>query len=167
MPDFKTAIIGAGFMGSTHTEALRRLAIPVSGICGVDIAESRSAAQKLHLGEGYGCFEDALADPAVNVVHLCTPNHLHYPMAKAALKAGKHVLCEKPLANDSREAAELVALEKGTGRVGGLNYNLRFYPLNQEARARIHSGEVGDVRIIHGEYCQDWLFLASDWNWRL
>ena len=163
----KAAIIGCGFMGGTHTESLRRLGIQVTGLCGIDPDESRNAARRWNLGAAYSAYEDALADPSVDVIHLCTPNYLHYPMALAALRAGKHVLCEKPLAKNSAEAAELVKLEKETGRVGAVNYNLRFYPLNQEARARIAGGDLGEIRIIHGEYCQDWLFLASDWNWRL
>ena len=163
----KAGIIGCGFMGSTHTEALRRLGIPVAGLCGVDPEESRNAAQRFNFEKAYCSFEEVLADPEVNVIHLCTPNFLHYGMAKAALEAGKHVLCEKPIANTCSEAAEMVKLEKDAKKVGAVNYNLRFYPLNQEARARIARGDLGDVRIIHGEYCQDWLFLPSDWNWRL
>jgi predicted dehydrogenase len=163
----RAAIIGCGFMGSTHTEALRRLGIPVAGLCGIDPEESQNAARHLNLETAYRSFEQVLADPGVDVVHLCTPNFLHYSMAKAALQAGKHVLCEKPVANTSTEAAEMVKLEKDAKRVGAVNYNLRFYPLNQEARARIAANDLGEIRIIHGEYCQDWLFLPSDWNWRL
>ena len=163
----RAAIIGCGFMGSTHTEALRRLGIPVAGLCGIDPEESQNAARHLNLETAYRSFEQVLTDPGVDVVHLCTPNFLHYSMAKAALQAGKHVLCEKPVANTSTEAAEMVKLEKDAKRVGAVNYNLRFYPLNQEARARIAANDLGEIRIIHGEYCQDWLFLPSDWNWRL
>ena len=163
----KTAIVGCGFMGTTHTEALRRLGIPVVGLCGFDPEEGQRTALRLNLGKAYNHFEEVIADPEVNVVHLCTPNYLHYSMAKAALQAGKHVLCEKPVANTSAEAAEMVKMERDTNRVGAVNYNLRFYPLSQEARARIAAGDLGEVRIIHGEYCQDWLFLPSDWNWRL
>jgi len=81
--------------------------------------------------------------------------------------AGKHVLCEKPLALNSEEGAELVALAKKRRLAGAVNYNLRYYPLCQEARARVQAGEIGDVRILDGDYCQDWLFLPTDWNWRL
>ena len=163
----KSAIVGCGFMGTAHTEALRRLGIPVKGLCGIDPDEGRNAAERLNLETAYAGFEEVLADSAVSVIHLCTPNYLHYSMVKASLQAGKHVLCEKPLANNSPEAAELVRVEKETGNVGGVNYNLRFYPLIQEARARAAAGDLGEIRIVHGEYCQDWLFLPSDWNWRL
>jgi predicted dehydrogenase len=161
------AVTGLGFMGTTHTQMLRRLGIPIEGILGLSAEEGAAAAQKLGIPHVYGSFDELLADPKVDVVHLCTPNHLHYPMAKEALKAGKHVICEKPLAMDSRESADLAILAKNAGRVGAINYNLRFYPLIQEARARIQSGETGDVRIVHGAYLQDWLFLPTDWNWRL
>jgi predicted dehydrogenase len=76
-------------------------------------------------------------------------------------------VCEKPLATSSAQAAELVRLAKSRQRVGAVSYNLRFYPMNQEARARIRAGQIGVPRILHAEYCQDWLFLPSDWNWRL
>lgn len=162
-----SAVAGLGFMGTTHIQMLRRLGIPVEGILGLSAEEGAAAAQKLGVSHVYGNFKELLADPNVDVVHICTPNHLHYPMAKEALLAGKHVLCEKPLAMDSRESADLAILAKKVERVGAINYNLRFYPLIQEARARIQSGEIGDVRIVHGAYLQDWLFLPTDWNWRL
>jgi predicted dehydrogenase len=163
----KSAVIGTGFMGITHVEALRRLGIEVVGLLGINDEETRSAVAKLSLLKAYSGLEELLADPEISVVHICTPNYLHYPMAKAALEAGKHVLCEKPLANNSQEADELVRLEKDSGLVGAVNYNLRFYPLNEEARERIQAGEMGEINIIHGEYCQDWLLLPTDWNWRL
>ena len=167
MKSLKAAIAGAGFMGATHTEALRRNGIEVLGILGIDVAEGRRVAERLALSRVYTTFEEICADPGVDVVHLCTPNYLHYPMAKAALQAGKHVLCEKPLATTSAEARELVALAQERKLVGAVNYNLRYYPLCQEAHRRVRAGALGEVRIVHGEYCQDWLFLPTDWNWRL
>jgi predicted dehydrogenase len=163
----KSAVIGTGFMGITHVEALRRLGIEVVGLLGINDEETRSAVVRLSLRKAYLGLEELLADPEISVVHICTPNYLHYPMAKAVLKAGKHVMCEKPLANNSQEVDDLVRLEKDTGLVGAVNYNLRFYPLNQEARGRIQAGEMGEINIVHGEYCQDWLLLPTDWNWRL
>jgi predicted dehydrogenase len=103
----------------------------------------------------------------VDVVHICTPNYLHYDMCRAAITAGKHVICEKPLAVTSEQSAELVKLAAEKGVVGAVNHNIRFYPLNHDARARIQAGEIGDVRLIHGHYLQDWLFYPTDWNWRL
>jgi len=100
-------------------------------------------------------------------VHLCTPNHLHFQQAGELLRAGKHVLCEKPLALDSRESATLISVLKETGRLGAVAYNLRYYPLCQEARALIRRGAIGQVKLIHGSFLQDWLLFPTDWNWRL
>jgi predicted dehydrogenase len=100
-------------------------------------------------------------------VHICTPNHLHFHQASTLLRAGKHVLCEKPLAMDSRESGMLATLARETGRVGGVAYNLRYYALCQEARAIVAGGAIGQSRLIHGSFLQDWLLFPSDWNWRL
>jgi predicted dehydrogenase len=108
-----------------------------------------------------------LDDRAVDVVHLTSPNHLHYPQAKAVLAAGKHVVCEKPLAMDSAQSAELVELADRSGLVHCTNFNVRFYPQCREAQRRIAAGEIGDAWIVHGSYLQDWLLLPTDWNWRL
>ncbi len=167
MYDIGVAVIGAGFMGPTHVEALRRLNINVVGILGVDEAESRQAAQKLGLGKAFADFEAVLADKQVQSVHITTPNRLHFEMARAALKAGKHVLCEKPLAMNSRESGELAALAQSTGRAAGVNYNMRFYPLNIEVRERIRRGDLGDILSVYGSYVQDWLLYPTDYNWRV
>jgi len=108
-----------------------------------------------------------LKDEKVDVVHLCTPNYLHFPQAKKALLAGKHVICEKPLALDTNESQELAKLAEKTGLIAAVNYNLRFYPICQEAHARVTAGDLGDVYLVHGGYLQDWLFYKTDWNWRL
>jgi predicted dehydrogenase len=161
------AIIGGGFMGMTHTEALRRLGIPVLGALDSTPEETKKFAARLRIPRAYASLEELAGDPEVNVVHLCTPNYLHYTMGKSLLEAGKHILVEKPLANTSLQGAELIALAKKKNLVGAVNYSIRFYPLNHEARARIQAGQIGEARILHAEYCQDWLFLPSDWNWRL
>ena len=163
----QAAIVGLGFMGPTHTQMLRRLGVPVAGVLGIDQAEGERAARELNLPRVYRDYDEILRDAAVRVVHLCTPNHLHYPMAKAALEAGKHVICEKPLALNSVQSGELAELARRKGLIGVVNYNLRFYPACQEARARIQSGEAGEVRLVMGAYLQDWLALPTDWNWRL
>jgi predicted dehydrogenase len=167
MNKLSAAIAGAGFMGAAHVEALRRLGIEVTGILGIDIHEGERISRKLGLPRVYKTIDEICVDPQVDVVHLCTPNYLHFPMAKAAFLAGKHVICEKPLANTAAEAQELVSLAQSQKRIGAVNYNLRYYPLCQEAHARVKTGQIGDVRLIHGEYCQDWLFSINDWNWRL
>jgi predicted dehydrogenase len=162
----KAAVIGAGFMGGAHVEALHRIGVPVAGVLGVGQAETRAFSERVN-ARAYESLESLLADGEAQVVHLCTPNHLHHTMAKAALAAGKHVLCEKPLAMSSHEAAELVRLAREQNLVGAVNYSIRYYPLNQEAHVRIHKGLIGDSRILHAEYYQDWLFYSTDWNWRL
>ena len=161
------AVVGLGFMGYTHTQALHRLGIPVDGVLGATYEEGRVFAQAHQIPKVYSSFEELAADKAVNVVHLCTPNYLHFSMSKEAMEAGKHVICEKPLATTSQETGELAQLAKKKGLFGVVNYNLRFYPLCQEARARIHAGELGDIRLVQGGYLQDWLFYPTDWNWRL
>jgi predicted dehydrogenase len=108
-----------------------------------------------------------LADPDIDVVHLATPNYLHHPHAKAALLAGKHVVCEKPLSMNAVESAELVELAAEKKLVNAVNFNIRMYPLVQHARSLVQSGELGDLFILQGSYLQDWLLLPTDWNWRL
>jgi predicted dehydrogenase len=100
-------------------------------------------------------------------VHVCTPNNVHYLQSEAALRAGKHVMCEKPLAMNPQETAALVELARKVGKVGAVTYNVRYYPMCQEAHALVKSGAIGEPRIVHGGYLQDWLFYPTDWNWRL
>jgi len=161
------AIIGLGFVGRAHLDALRRLGIPVQGALGSTPDRSKVSSELSHLPRSYQSLEELAADPSVQVVHLCTPNHLHFQQAGELLRAGKHVLCEKPLALDSRESATLISVLKETGRLGAVAYNLRYYPLCQEARALIRRGAIGQVKLVHGSFLQDWLLFATDWNWRL
>ena len=102
----------------------------------------------------------------VDVVHICTPNHLHGPLARAALEAGKHVVCEKPLATDPAAAAALVAAADRAGVVATVPFVYRFYPMVREARARVANGPL-TVRLAHGSYLQDWLSTDQDDNWRV
>jgi len=162
------ALIGAGFIGPVHAEGLKRLNIPITGILGVSDRESRQAALDLGLPKAYGTYAEVLADPDVSVVHIATPNQLHFQMAAQALQAGKHVLCEKPLAMTSQESAELVRLSKARPDLAaGVNYNIRFYPLCLEARERVKRGDIGQVFTVFGSYVQDWLLLPTDYNWRV
>jgi predicted dehydrogenase len=165
--ELNAAIVGLGFVGRAHLEGLRRLGIPVRGVLASTSERGKKMSEALGLPRAYSSLEELAADPSVQVVHLCTPNNLHFQQASQLLRARKHVLCEKPLALDSREAAALVSLAKEMGRVGGVAYNLRYYPLCQEARALIHKGAIGQVRLIHGSFLQDWLLYPTDWNWRL
>ncbi len=156
-----------GFVGRAHLEALRRLGIPVQGILGSSPPRTAEICNRFGLDHGYVSLDEVLQDQSVDVVHICTPNHLHFEQVNAALAAGKHVMCEKPLALDRRESGALVELAKGHGRVGAVTYNLRFYPLCQEARAMVAHGLIGEPVLIHGSFLQDWLLYPTDWNWRL
>jgi predicted dehydrogenase len=111
--------------------------------------------------------EEMLADKRVDVVHITSPNHLHHAHAKAALNAGKHVVCEKPLAMTSTESGELLRLANASGLVHAVNFNIRFYPINQHLHRLVQEGGLGEVRLVTGHYLQDWLLLDTDWNWRL
>ncbi len=167
MKNINAAIIGLGFVGRAHLDALRRLGITVQGVLGSTPERSKAIRDALELPRAYASLEELAADPSLRVVHLCTPNNEHFQEASQLLRAGKHVMCEKPLALDSRESAALVSLAREVGRVGGVSYNLRYYPLCQEARALIRKGAIGQVRLVHGSFLQDWLLFPTDWNWRL
>ena len=158
----RAGVIGTGFVAGVHVDALRRLGVEVAGVVGSRPERARAKG----LGPVYETVEEMLADD-LDVVHVTTPNHLHHPQVKAALAAGKHVVCEKPLAMTSDESAELLALAHESGRVHCTNFNLRFYPLVQQARAVVRGGVVGNVWNVHGGYLQDWLLRPTDWNWRL
>ena len=167
MANIKVGIAGTGFIGPAHLEGLRRNNIQVVGLAESTPELALQKAAELGIEKGYPSFEAMLADPQITVVHLATPNHLHFPQAKAALLAGKHVVCEKPLAMTTKESAELVKLAAEKHLVNAINFNLRFYPISQQARSMVKSGELGNIFIIQGSYLQDWLFLPTDWNWRL
>jgi predicted dehydrogenase len=160
-------VAGTGFIGAAHVEALRRTGIQVLGLAENTKERAEQKAAELGIPRIYGSLDDMLVDPDIDVVHLATPNYLHYPQAIAALRAGKHVICEKPLAMSSAESAEMVRLAAERGLVNAVNYNIRMYPLAQQARSMVQSGELGDLFIIQGSYLQDWLLFPTDWNWRL
>lgn len=161
------AVIGTGFIGSVHIGALRRLGIAVHGVLGSSPGRGMERAAALGVGHAYDDLDALLADARVDVVHVTSPNHLHYPQVKAILAAGKHVVCEKPLAMTSAESAEMRTLAAASGKVCAVCYNIRFYPLNQQARGMVAARELGDIRFISGSYHQDWLSKETDWNWRL
>jgi len=163
----RAGVVGAGFIGPVHAEALRRIGVEVVGFSAASAERAEARRDVMGSGMVYATFEDLIADPAINLVHITSPNHLHFEQTKAALLAGKNVVCEKPLAMNTVESAELVSLAKQTGLVAAVNFNIRYYPLAHEARARVRSGELGNLIAIHGSYLQDWLLYPTDWNWRL
>jgi predicted dehydrogenase len=161
------AVIGTGFIGAVHLSTLRRLGIPIVGVLGSSASRGAERAQALGVAKAYSSLDDLLADPAVQVVHVTSPNVAHYPQVKAILAAGKHVICEKPLAMTSAQSAEMVQMARASGKVAAVCYNTRFYPLNQHAHGMMRAGDLGDLRLITGHFHQDWLAKETDWNWRL
>ena len=169
MPEkFRAGIIGTGFIGPAHVEAARRLGnVEFIALAEANEALAREKADALCIPRAYGDYRKLLDDPDVQVVHNCTPNHLHFEVNKDILAARKHVISEKPLAMTSEESRTLVELAKEAGVIHAVDFNYRYYPLVQHAREMIDKGELGEVFSVHGSYLQDWLYLATDWNWRL
>lgn len=164
----RTAIFGTGFMGKVHLEALRRVeSVEIAAVVG------RNSEAARRLGEGFFVpalstdYREVLRDPSIAAVHVCTPNAQHFSMAKDALQAGKHVLCEKPLAISVAEAEELVSLAAQKCLRNCVCHNLRSYPMVQQMRGLRESGELGDILLVQGTYSQDWLLYDTDWNWRV
>lgn len=167
MKSHQVVVIGTGFIGPVHAEALGRAGQTLRGIVGKDIEDTKAACATFNAPVEYADFDAVLADDAVDAVHICTPNKLHHPMTAAALRAGKHVVCEKPLGMTSAETAELIKIRDETGRAAAVNHNLRFYPVCLHAGDMIASGELGEVFHVAGCYVQDWLLYDTDFNWRV
>jgi predicted dehydrogenase len=165
--DVGAAVIGTGFIGTVHVEQLRRIGVRVHGVLGSTPERGEARAQALGVDRAYPSLDALLDDPAVEVVHVTSPNHLHVPQARQILEAGRNVVCEKPLAMSATDSAGLVDLARSSGLVNAVNFNIRFYPLHQHVRELVASGALGDVRLVTGRYFQDWLLLETDWNWRL
>jgi predicted dehydrogenase len=162
------AVVGTGFIGPVHVEALHRLGITVRGILGSSADRSRQAAGQLNLEIAYPDYQAILDDPLVDAIHITTPNKTHFDLSQRALLADKHVICEKPLAMNARETAELVELARSKPNlISAVNYNIRFYPIALHARELVQRGAIGDVFHVRGAYLQDWLLQDTDWNWRL
>ena len=167
MSKIKVGVVGTGFIGPAHIEALRRLPnVEVVALCEVTAELARKKADSLGIARAY-TFDELIQQEDIQAVHICTPNFLHYAQSKAALLAGKHVVCEKPLAKDLKEAEELVALAAETGLVNAVHFNLRYYPLVRHMKKSRENGDLGEIYSIIGSYLQDWLFYQTDYNWRL
>src|SRR5436190_11456096 len=167
LADIGAAVIGTGFIGTVHVEQLRRIGVNVRGVLGSTPERGAASAARLTVGPSDASLDALLADPTVDVVHVTSPNHLHVPQASAILAAGKHVVCEKPLALTADESAGLVDQARSSGLVNAVNFNIRFYPLHQHMREVVADGQLGDIRFVTGHYFQDWLLHDTDWNWRL
>lgn len=167
MKVFNAVVVGTGFIGPVHVEALGRAGVRVAGIVGSSAEKSRRAAHQLRLPSTYSSLDEALADPSIDAIHLATPNRFHYAQATSVLLAGKHVVCEKPLAMTSSESAQLVQLASECRLAAAVAYNIRYYPLCYESAARVRHGGFGSLLHVHGSYAQDWLLRSSDFNWRV
>jgi predicted dehydrogenase len=162
------AVIGGGFIGAVHVEALKRIGVEVAGLLGSSAERARRVAERLAIPRVYGTLEELLADRGVGVVHVASPNPYHFEQAKSVLESGRHVICEKPLANSRGEAEALAALAAARpAQAAAVNYNVRYYPLCHEIRARIATGTLGRVLSVTGSYVQDWLLNSDDYNWRV
>ncbi len=165
---FKAAVFGTGFIGKVHVEAVRRLGnVEVVAVAASGDDKARRFADEVHVPGSSGDYREILADPGIDAVHICTPNWLHFPMAKAAMEAGKHVLCEKPLALTSVEGAEMVRMAKERDLVNCTLHNMRYYPQVQNMRRLREAGELGEIHTVQGTYSQDWLLYDTDYSWRI
>jgi predicted dehydrogenase len=167
LSEIKAGVIGVGFIGVAHVEALRRLGVDVIGVVGSTPERAQAKADVANLPNVYTSVEALVADPAIDVVHVASPNHVHAEQVRTILDAGKHVVCEKPLALTSEDTADLVARAEVSGLINAVCFNIRFYPNCHQAHAMVAAGEIGTPRLIIGSYLQDWLLLETDWNWRL
>ena len=162
----RAGIIGTGFIGPVHLEALRRLGIQVTALCDVG-DRAAAAARRLGIPRSFADYQAMLAAPDLDVVHITAPNRFHCAMALAAVAAGRHVVCEKPLAMTTRETARVVEALRHARTVFAVNYNVRFYPAVLQLRQLVARGELGSIIHVNGSYFQDWLFKDTDYNWRL
>jgi predicted dehydrogenase len=168
MRKIKVAVIGTGFMGRVHSEAIRRLGhVEVAAIADATQDLAERFARQIGVERATGDYRTLLEDPEIEAVHVCTPNALHFPISKDFMLAGKHVLCEKPLAVSSAEARELVEIATTQKVANCLNHNLRYYPVVQHIRRIRENGELGEILVVQGTYSQDWLLYDTDWNWRI
>jgi predicted dehydrogenase len=168
MRQWKTAVFGTGFMGRVHLEAIRRLGnVEVVALASLEGDVAQRMAAQFSVDRVELDYRKVLEDRSIDAVHICTPNAQHCPMALDALQAGKHVVCEKPLATTVEDARTLVAAAARLRRRNCLNHNLRNYPAVQQMRQLREAGELGEILVVQGTYSQDWLLYDTDWNWRV
>lgn len=168
MKTIKVGLIGTGYIGLVHLEMLRRLGgVEVAAVADTNGGLARAAAAKFGVGRVFDKADALIAEPDVDVIHNCAPNNVHFDINAKAIRAGKELLSEKPLALDSRESAELVRLAEAHGTLTGIDFCYRYYPVVQEAAARARRGDLGEVRAFVGHFLQDWLFFETDYSWRL
>lgn len=161
-------IVGSGFIGPAHIEALRRLGfVQVVALCDGTLDQAQDKARALNVPHAYGNVEELLAHPGLQVVHNCTPNHLHAQINRQILATGKHVFSEKPLCMTPEEARELVALAERAGVIHGVSFVYRQFAMVRQAASMMRAGSVGRLFAAHGSYLQDWMLHETDYNWRV
>ncbi len=160
-------IVGTGFIGRIHARSARLAGAGIAGVVASSRERGAAAAAELGAARAFASAEELIASDDVDVVHICTPNHLHVPLTLEALAAGKHVVCEKPVALDAPSAERLVAAATSAGTVVTVPFVYRYYPTVREARARVRNRSTGPLHLLEGGYLQDWLLLADDDNWRV
>ena len=163
----QAAIAGTGFIGKVHARSARLAGAELAGVAASSPESAAAAAKELRARRAYDSAEELMRDLDIDVVHVCTPNHLHLPLAEAALVAGKHVICEKPLALDVAGAQRLVDVAAESRRHAAVPFVYRYYPTVREARERVRNGQTGALHLLHGTYLQDWLLRPDDTNWRV
>ncbi len=165
----RLGMVGGGqgaFIGGVHRIASRiddQYEL-VAGALSADPARAKASGKELGLADdrSYGSFEEMARREArlrdgIEVVAIVTPNHMHFPVAKAFLQKGIHVICDKPLTATLREAKKLAELAQKSGKVFALTHNYTGYPMVRQAREMVQKGELGTIQLIHAEYVQDWL----------
>lgn len=164
---YRAAIIGTGFMGRVHSHAVRAAGGTVVGVSGSSPDKAEAAATLIGAERAFPDADTLIADPDVDVVHVCTPNHLHEDLSLRALAGGKHVVCEKPLTTDTASAERMAAAATSTDRIAAVPFVYRFHPMVREARDLVRRGGLGRLVLAHGGYLQDWLLRPTASNWRV
>ena len=168
MSRHKVGVIGTGYIGKVHLEMLKRLNdVEVIAIAEADRNLADEVGKQFHIKKVYDDPEKLIKDPEVEVIHNCTPNQFHFGLNKLAILEGKDILSEKPLSMSSSESAILVDLAEKNNTVTAVNFCYRYYPVVQEAAARVANGSIGEIRALMGHFLQDWLFYDTDYSWRL
>jgi predicted dehydrogenase len=161
-------LVGPGFVATHHLDAVRRLGdVDVVAIAASSQTAADSKAAKLHVDKAYGHYQDLIDDPDIEVVHNTTPNHLHLEVSMAAIKAGKHVISDKPLAVTYAECSALRDAAESAGVVNAVTFNYRGNPMVQQARLLTAQNDIGKLFFLHGQYLQDWLADDRVYSWRL
>jgi predicted dehydrogenase len=167
VPSLSAAVIGTGFIGGVHARAARRAGARLVAVGSSSPERSRAAAETFGVSQAISSPDELAEAEGIDVVHICTPNAIHADYAEAALRSGKHVICEKPLAIDLASAHRLRELAADQGCIATVPYVYRFYPTIRHARNRVTAGDLGPLRLLHGSYLQDWMSRPDDWSWRV